>query len=214
MTWRFVKSWRPIPHRQTLVLTVLWLAACSADSNDQDGGTGSSAGDDDGSDSADGGSASGSDGSGGTGDGGSSGGTGSPSDTGGTGGTGSTGTTSDSGTSGETGETTTSSDSTTSGAYTCPPNPNFTCAEPMPCDDPGDMCGDVDSPFDEHGCLRPTCQDDADCEGTDKCYRPLDFGGCASSGLSCEDDATYGCVCMGTPDCSGAYCVPEEIYPG
>jgi hypothetical protein len=76
------------------------------------------------------------------------------------------------------------------------------------------MCGDVDSPFDEHGCLRPTCMSHEDCDGTDLCYRPLDFGGCASSDVFCDDDPTYGCTCMSTPDCSGAYCVPEEIYPG
>jgi hypothetical protein len=94
---------------------------------------------------------------------------------------------------------------------TCPDTPGFACSAPLDCE-PG-VCGGTFSQFDENGCLRRSCGDDGDCEGGEVCFRPQDFGGCASSDVFCDDNAQGECVCGGNPDCSGSYCLPPELVP-
>jgi hypothetical protein len=78
----------------------------------------------------------------------------------------------------------------------------------------GRDCGTLDSPFDENGCLREACEGDDDCAADERCYVAMNFGGCASSGFLCEDDfQTETCACVSLPDCGGAYCVPQDVYP-
>jgi hypothetical protein len=75
-------------------------------------------------------------------------------------------------------------------------------------------CGALESLFDENGCLREECQDDDTCADDERCYRAIDFGGCAPSGVFCEDDeTTKSCLCGSNPDCGGGFCVPAELYP-
>jgi len=87
------------------------------------------------------------------------------------------------------------------------------CVEfPPPCGDQG--CGGLDSTFDEDGCLRQACQEHRQCADGELCYVALEFGGCAPSGVFCEDDAkTQSCSCGSNPDCGGGFCVPQELYP-
>jgi hypothetical protein len=100
----------------------------------------------------------------------------------------------------------TSASSDDAGDPACPNNPDFPCA-PESCEN----CGDLFSGFDEDGCLRAGC--DA-CAADEVCFRPADWGGCASSGVFCEvDPETQQCGCGGTDDCGGSYCVPSAIAP-
>lgn len=90
----------------------------------------------------------------------------------------------------------------------CPQSESFTCQGQVGCD--GRPCADDPlSPFDEHGCLRPRCP----CDPGTVCFTPADWGGCASSSIFCEDDPTGVCVCGGTDDCGGSYCLPEGQVP-
>jgi len=89
-------------------------------------------------------------------------------------------------------------------------NPLHGCAGPVDC---GENCGALDSMFDEDGCVRVACGVGDACGDGEFCYRPLDYGGCQSSDLSCtEFDGTCGCGSL--PDCSGSYCVPESVVFG
>lgn len=75
-------------------------------------------------------------------------------------------------------------------------------------------CGTLESTFDENGCVRQECQDDDACADDERCYRAIEFGGCAPSGVFCEDDEkTELCLCGSLPECGGGFCVPEELYP-
>ncbi len=85
---------------------------------------------------------------------------------------------------------------------------NHMCSVPIDC---GDACGELDSMFDENGCVRQVCERHDDCEEDWFCYRPMNYGGCQSSDVGCLEDAESGCQCASLPDCGGAYCVPEEI---
>ncbi|MCR9166028.1 MAG: hypothetical protein ACE37F_17200 [Nannocystaceae bacterium] len=85
---------------------------------------------------------------------------------------------------------------------------NHMCSGPVDC---GDACGELDSMFDDDGCVREACGQHDDCDDAWFCYRPLNYGGCQSSDVSCSEDADVGCQCATLPDCGGAYCVPEEI---
>ena len=82
------------------------------------------------------------------------------------------------------------------------------CSVPIDC---GDACGELDSMFDENGCVRQVCEGQSDCDDDWFCYRPMNYGGCQSSDVSCFEDEEIGCQCASLPDCGGAYCVPEEI---
>jgi hypothetical protein len=87
------------------------------------------------------------------------------------------------------------------------------CSEFSPCDG-ANLCGTLDSLFDENGCVRTECQDDEACADDERCYRAMDFGGCAPSGVFCEDDPELQtCLCGSNPDCGGGFCVPEDLYP-
>lgn len=85
---------------------------------------------------------------------------------------------------------------------------NHMCSVPVDC---GESCGELDSMFDENGCVRQVCERHDDCSEDWFCYRPMDYGGCQSSDVGCFEDAEIGCQCASLPDCGGAYCVPEEI---
>jgi hypothetical protein len=90
-------------------------------------------------------------------------------------------------------------------------NPAHACSMPLDCE--AWDCGAPDSQVDETGCLRRSCVTDDDCVGTDVCYRPLDWGQCASSGTSCHDGPDGVCECVSDPDCSGAWCIPGDGAP-
>jgi hypothetical protein len=87
------------------------------------------------------------------------------------------------------------------------------CVEFSPCGaDP--ECGTLESLFDENGCVKEECQDHEQCEDGELCYRAIDFGGCAPSGVFCEDDPDLQtCSCGSNPECGGGFCVPQEQYP-
>lgn len=106
------------------------------------------------------------------------------------------------------GDTATSSD-TMPGACEQPGN----CVEFSPCGAEPE-CGTLESLFDENGCVKAECQDDGQCDDGELCYRAIDFGGCAPSGVFCEDDQELQtCSCGSNPECGGGFCVPEDQYP-
>lgn len=75
-------------------------------------------------------------------------------------------------------------------------------------------CGGL-ARFDADGCPYPVCNP-GECPRGQRCYSPIDFGGCAASGpVSCFDDADeQACVCPPPPpECGGAWCVAEADYP-
>jgi hypothetical protein len=85
---------------------------------------------------------------------------------------------------------------------------------PIDCTDGSNACGTLDSIFDDEGCLRQSCSGATGCGDGERCYSPQDFGGCTGSAVFCEDDVELQtCVCGGTADCGGAYCIPEGLYP-
>ena len=87
------------------------------------------------------------------------------------------------------------------------------CVEYSPCEGEN-LCGTLDSLFDANGCVRTECQDDEQCAADERCYRAMDFGGCAPSGVFCEDDPELQtCLCGSNPECGGGFCVPEDLYP-
>ena len=90
---------------------------------------------------------------------------------------------------------------------TCDILPEFTCSTGVDCGQVS--CGDPFSPFDAEGCLRPSCP----CVDGEVCFRPVDWGGCTSSELFCEDVPGQGCLCGGTDDCGGSYCLPADQVP-
>src|SRR5690606_31686176 len=52
-----------------------------------------------------------------------------------------------------------------------------------------------------------------DCATGETCVFPIDYGGCASSGIFCSDGATGQCECAADPDCGGGYCLPDDEVP-
>lgn len=111
----------------------------------------------------------------------------------------------DGGSEGESGD-----DSSSSGGPmgVCAGVENHMCSGPVDC---GESCGELDSMFDENGCVRQVCEQHQDCGDGWFCYRPMDYGGCQSSDVGCFEDEEIGCQCASLPDCGGAYCVPEDI---
>ncbi len=101
----------------------------------------------------------------------------------------------------------------TTGTNSCPQTEEFACSQyEIDCEQVD--CGGLNSPFDENGCLRDTCNGGPSCGEGMECYTPLDWGGCASSGLFCNDsELQMACICGGDADCNGSYCVPHELYP-
>jgi hypothetical protein len=93
---------------------------------------------------------------------------------------------------------------------TCEPTPLFSCSAPIDC---GACPDDPMSPIDADGCLRPRCRRDLPCPDGMVCFAPLTWGGCAGSGMWCEDDRRGVCQCGGTDDCGGAWCLPEGQAP-
>lgn len=93
----------------------------------------------------------------------------------------------------------------------CPPVPEHGCDGPIDCR--GQQCGRPNSPYDVDGCLRFRCDGPEDCASGEVCHRPLDWGGCVSSGWSCEEDPELGCICGGRADCGGSYCLPADQVP-
>ncbi len=104
-----------------------------------------------------------------------------------------------------------SDSATTTGASVCGGAENFMCSAPVDC---GDACGTLDSFFDEEGCIRAPCSRHDDCDDGSVCYHPIDYGGCASSDVSCFEDENGVCQCGLDPDCGGSYCVPDEVFFG
>jgi len=102
-----------------------------------------------------------------------------------------------------------SSDTGSVGACEQPGN----CSEFSACEG-ASLCGTLDSLFDENGCVRQECGDDDACADDERCYRAIEFGGCAPSGVFCEDDPELQtCLCGSNPECGGGFCVPQELYP-
>ncbi len=120
----------------------------------------------------------------------------------------------------------TTTDATSSPTTTDATTTDATTGEPAVCDSPNleceqyeldcevHNCGAIDSYFDIDGCPRPACSDASDCADDEICYAAINYGGCASSGIFCGDDAeSMSCQCGGDDDCNGAYCVPAELVP-
>ena len=90
---------------------------------------------------------------------------------------------------------------------TCAENWRFTCSdEALWPESDLPFFGDDDHHVDAEGCMRRLCKTDADCLGSETCYRPT----CFPSTLLCHDErADNGetlCLCDQTDDCGGAYC--------
>ncbi len=96
-------------------------------------------------------------------------------------------------------------------AAACEGNENHLCSDPVDC---GESCGSLGSMFDDSGCVRAPCSTHANCGDGMFCYRPFDYGGCQSSDVGCVEDLDGTCHCASSPDCGGAYCVPEDIVFG
>jgi hypothetical protein len=90
-------------------------------------------------------------------------------------------------------------------------NPAFGCSEPLDCEIWS--CGDPLSQVDENGCMRRDCTDDRDCPSTHVCFRPFDWGVCASSNITCNEGPAGTCECISDPDCGGAWCIPNDDAP-
>ncbi len=105
----------------------------------------------------------------------------------------------------------TSGDETEGVPSMCEGNPNYQCEGPYDCG--AFPCGSLNDWFDADGCIRSSCSDDGDCDADEVCFRPIDYGGCASSGLDCVQDGPV-CSCGADPDCGGRYCVAEDEIPG
>lgn len=111
-----------------------------------------------------------------------------------------------------TGTTVTTSVTTGSADNPCAALPWHGCLPLGDC--AAEPCGVAGAAYDADGCLRGGCGDDDDCYGGEVCHRPVDWGGCASSGAFCElDDVSMQCVCGGTDDCNGSYCVLAGTVP-
>lgn len=98
------------------------------------------------------------------------------------------------------------------GAVACPDNPNFTCLEPLDCDETA--CGGPLSPRDESGCVREYCPDGTCADGF-TCVRVSDWGGCLSSDPITCSESDGACECSGgvTADCGGSLCIPDAQAP-
>jgi hypothetical protein len=89
----------------------------------------------------------------------------------------------------------------------CIPTPQFECTQGVDCNT--NACGDAFSPFDESGCPRPSCP----CSDDEVCFRPIDWGHeGVSSSLYCAEEGSQ-CVCTGTHDGFGSYCLPYDHLP-
>jgi len=145
----------------------------------------------------------------------------------GTGGQGATGTSGDGGDGDDGGDTHGASEGGTGGdtagqtaGTTAGETGGGTTAGPLGCDGGGCAiecgvggCGPLDH-FDAEGCQRPSCSDDDQCGAQERCYVGELFGQCVSSGLFCDyDDELAMCICGGSEDCGGGYCVDADVYP-
>lgn len=107
----------------------------------------------------------------------------------------------------DTGAETGSSD--TGGPLACPPVTGQPCTAPIDCAD--EICGSHVSAFDEHGCPRPPCTNDAECGAGEGCLlqtassRPLHAVDCAGT-----PDA---CSCAATAETLVGVCVAEALLP-
>jgi len=108
----------------------------------------------------------------------------------------------------------------------CLPNPNFLCNMPYDCISGPNrwVCGALNSPLDEQGCLRPRCLSHQDCAIGEKCFNDYrcNEDGCTASNMICrshsrstsEEKLGGPCECSGADDCSSeiGWCVSEAIY--
>jgi hypothetical protein len=81
----------------------------------------------------------------------------------------------------------------------CPYNPDYTCGARFPCAEEPDACA-PGKEFTAQGCLRPTCEEDADCPTGQLCYPTCETPGahCPAVTIACtEDDPQLPgeCVC-------------------
>lgn len=100
---------------------------------------------------------------------------------------------------------------TDSAGGVCPQIPDFACSAPVSCEP--ESCEGPFYAFDGEGCPRPSCAGPEDCGADEVCFRPADFGGCQASAVVCADDPQGECICGGTADCGGRYCVPASEAP-
>ena len=92
----------------------------------------------------------------------------------------------------------------------CPADPRADCRlEPDP-----ERTLRLSSPFDGNGCVRPSCDDDTQCLGGQRCYRPSEAGGCLEGITDCRsEDSASPCACIGDGTCDAGHCVPEALVP-
>jgi hypothetical protein len=113
---------------------------------------------------------------------------------------------SDTGTTGGTVDDSTTDDTS---AFSCEVTEYNTCMSQPACEG---CIDDPLAPFDAEGCLRPPCGPAAPCPAGHACFRPLDWGVCTSSGMTCAQVGNT-CQCSGDPDCGGSYCLPDTVVP-
>lgn len=88
-------------------------------------------------------------------------------------------------------------------------NPAFTCSVPVDCE--VWKCGELGSPFDASGCLRPSCVEDA-CGADEICYS-VGEGDCGALDVIGCSDVEGACACEFSPSCGGAHCIPADEGP-
>ena len=88
-------------------------------------------------------------------------------------------------------------------------NPAFTCSVPVDCAVWG--CGELGSPFDADGCLRPSCVDQP-CAADEICYS-VGVGSCGEIDVIGCSDVEGVCACEYSPRCGGNRCIPADEGP-
>ncbi|MCY0992589.1 hypothetical protein OV203_35950 [Nannocystis sp. ILAH1] len=94
-------------------------------------------------------------------------------------------------------------DETTGGPVQCPPVEGLPCTAPIDCTD--FPCGTYISGYDEHGCPRRPCEDDAECAADEECRNSV-YEGLAEC---VEQDGV--CSCAPGMNFEPGVCVPKKV---
>lgn len=100
-------------------------------------------------------------------------------------------------------ETTGGDDETTGGPVQCPPVEGLPCTAPIDCTEL--PCGTFVSGYDEHGCPRRPCEDDAECAADEECRNSV-YEGVAECA---EQDGV--CACAPGVNFEPGVCVPKKV---
>ncbi|MCY1008092.1 hypothetical protein OV079_21540 [Nannocystis pusilla] len=100
-------------------------------------------------------------------------------------------------------ETTGGDDETTGGPVQCPPVEGLPCTAPIDCTD--FPCGTYASGYDEHGCPRRRCENDAECAADEECLDNVYEGHAECA----EQDGV--CACAPGMNFEPGVCVPKKV---